>query len=93
LSRDQVILVSYLPHRPDLLWNPVDDRYPPYAAAVAASQERVYVTHREPNLESYLQGAFAERGITYLIQDIGPYRVYYDLSTTISPQELGLSAK
>jgi hypothetical protein len=90
LSGEQVILAAQLPFRPDLGWNPRDDRYPPYAAAVAASPDRMYVTHREPYLEAYLQGAFAERGITYRIQDIGPYRVYYDLSSSISPQEIGL---
>jgi hypothetical protein len=90
LSNERVVLVSHLPFRPDLRWNPLDDRYPPYAAAVASSLERVYVTHREPNLEAYLQRAFAERGISYRTQDIGPYRVYYDLSTNVSPQELGL---
>ena len=58
---------------------------------MAASPERVYVTHREPHLEDYLQGAFAEYGVTYHIQDIGPYRVYYDLSAAISPLELGIS--
>jgi hypothetical protein len=90
LSNDRVILAAYLPFRPDLYWNPLDDRYPPYAAAVAASPRPVYVTHREPNLEAYLQRGFAERQVTYSIQDIGPYRVYYDLSAAISPQEIGL---
>jgi hypothetical protein len=90
LSNDQVILAAHLPFRSDLYWNPLDDRYPPYAAAVAASSRLVYVTHREPNLEAYLQRAFAERQVTYSIQDIGPYRVYYDLSAAISPQAIGL---
>jgi 4-amino-4-deoxy-L-arabinose transferase-like glycosyltransferase len=90
LSRDQAILAAHLPYRSDLYWNPRDDRYPPYTAAVAASLDRVYVTHREPHLETYLQNAFAERGIVYHTQDIGPYRVYYDLSAAISPQEIGL---
>jgi hypothetical protein len=62
-------------------------------AAVAGSPERVYVTHREPNLETYLQRAFAKRTITYRIKDIGPYRVYYDFSTIITPQEIGLGQR
>ena len=90
LSREQVILASHLPYRPDLLWNPQDDRYAPYAAAVAASLERMYVTHREPHLEVYLQRAFNEQGISYRIQDIGPYRVYYDLSAVVTPQDISL---
>jgi len=92
LSGEQVILASHLPHRTDLGWNPRDDRYASYATTVAASPDRMYVTHREPNLEDYLQSAFVKRGITYRIQDIGPYRVYYDLSAAVSPQELGLGA-
>jgi hypothetical protein len=90
LSREEVILAAHLPFRPDLYWNPRDDRYPPYTAAVAASPERVYVTHREPQLEAYLQAAFAERHVTYRTQDIGPYRVYYDLSVPLSVPEIGL---
>jgi 4-amino-4-deoxy-L-arabinose transferase-like glycosyltransferase len=90
LSQEQVILVSYLPYLPDLRWNPKDDRYPPYAAAVEASPERVYVTHREPNLEAYLQHAFDQRQVSYRIHDIGPYRVYYDFSRVVTPQEIGV---
>jgi 4-amino-4-deoxy-L-arabinose transferase-like glycosyltransferase len=90
LSDEQVILTAYLPYRPDLRWLPLDDRYPAYAAAVAASPQRVFVTHRDPNLETYLQRAFAGRGISYRTRDIGPYRVYYDFSAAISPQEIGL---
>jgi hypothetical protein len=93
LSHERVILAAFLPFRPDLKWNPQDDRYSPYGAAVAASPERVYVTHREPNLETYLQRAFAKRTITYRIKDIGPYRVYYDFSTVITPQEIGLGQR
>jgi hypothetical protein len=91
LSGERVILAAHLPFRPDLGWNPRDDRYAPYAATVDTSVNRMYVTHREPHLEAYLQHAFAERGITYRIQDIGPYRVYHDLSTPVTPQELGLA--
>jgi hypothetical protein len=93
LSKEQVILAAHLPFRPDLGWNPRDDRYPPYAATVAASLDPVYVTHREPHLETFLQHAFAERGITYRLQNIGPYRVYHDLSVAVSPQELGLGQR
>jgi hypothetical protein len=93
LSKEQVILAAHLPFRPDLGWNPRDDRYPPYAATVAASLDRMYVIHRESHLEAHLQRAFVERGITYRIQDIGPYRIYYDLSVAVSPQELGLGQR
>jgi hypothetical protein len=90
LSDEQVILSSLLPYRTDLKRNLRDDRYAPYRTTVEASPTRVYVTHREPNLEDYLQRAFADRDISYQIKDIGPYRVYYDFSALVSPQEIGL---
>jgi len=89
LSDEQVILASYLPYRPDLQWLRLDDRYAPYGATVAASANRVYVTHREPNLERYLEDAFAQRNTRYRTKDIGPYRVYYNFSNIVTPQELG----
>ncbi len=90
LSNESVILASYLPYRPDLYWNKLDDRYGPYGLAVAESSAPVYVTHREPNLETFLETAFDEKIIAYKIRDIGPYRVYYDLSKQITPVEIGL---
>ena len=68
----------------------MDDRYQPYVDAVESSSNQVYVTHREPNLEAYLKNAFDEQAISYQIKDIGPYRVYYELSSLISPTHLGL---
>lgn len=90
LSDEQVILASFLPYRPDLRWLPLDNRYAPYAEAAAAAPTPVFVTHREPNLERYLQNAFSRRDITYSTRDIGPYRVYYNFSSPVSPQEIGL---
>ena len=89
LSNEEVILASFLPYRPNLKWIPLDDRYAPYVDAVGAASNRVYVTHREPALEEHLQNAFAKRDTTYEIKDIGPYRVYYSLSETVTPQEMG----
>jgi 4-amino-4-deoxy-L-arabinose transferase-like glycosyltransferase len=92
LSDEQVILSALLPYYPPgpgPTWNNLPERYPPYQAAVEASPQRVYVTHREPHLESYLQQAFVERRVTYQIEDIGPYRVYYDFSAVVTPQEIG----
>jgi hypothetical protein len=90
LSREQVILASFLPWQPGLRWNPLDDRYPPYVAAAEAAPHPVYVTHREPNLEAYLQQALAGRNVSYQIKDIGPYRVYYGLSAVVTPADLKL---
>jgi 4-amino-4-deoxy-L-arabinose transferase-like glycosyltransferase len=89
LSHEQVILAALLPYRPDLKWNPLDNRYPRYVTEVEASPHPIYVTHREPNLEQFLQNSFAQHHINYQIKDIGPYRVYYSLSTVITPQEMG----
>ncbi len=90
LSNEDVILAAHLPYRPDLQWLPLDDRYKPYVDAVISSPNRVYVTHREANLESYLQNAFKAQEITYQIKDIGPYRIYHHLSKIVTPSEIGL---
>ena len=90
LSHEQVILASLLPYRPDLKWNALDNRYPLYLTLVESSPSRVYVTHREPHLEAYLQQAFKARDITYQLKDIGPYRVYYNFSNIVTPSQIGL---
>ncbi|GAB4432205.1 MAG: hypothetical protein Kow0031_13570 [Anaerolineae bacterium] len=89
LSDEQVILASFLPYSPNLTWSQRDHRYEPYAAVVTQADDRVFVIHHQPRLERYLEQALAEKNIAFLIKDIGPYRVYYDLSAIITPQEMG----
>ncbi|GAB4458545.1 MAG: hypothetical protein Kow0031_38900 [Anaerolineae bacterium] len=90
LSKEQVILVSFLPYLADRGWELKDTSYQPYAEAVANAENPVFVIHHDPNLLFYLDQAFAEHNITHQIKDIGPYRVYFNLSENLSLRELGL---
>ena len=88
LSDEQVILAGFLPYRAEKGWEIDNNRYEPYARAVAESDNRVFVTHRNPTLTGYLEQAFATANLTYQTKDIGPYRVYYNLSRIFTPQEM-----
>jgi 4-amino-4-deoxy-L-arabinose transferase-like glycosyltransferase len=88
LSDEQVILAAQLPYHSHLHYNPRDDRYPPYSRQVAASDRAVYVTFQEPHLDRLLRSSFAAMGVSYREQDIGPYRVFYDLSAKVEPWQL-----
>lgn len=88
LSDEQVILAAQLPYHANLRYNPRDDRYPPYSRQVAASDRPVYVTFQEPYLDRLLRPSFAALGVSYKEQDIGPYRVFYDLSAKVEPWQL-----
>ena len=88
LSDEQVILAAQLPYHSNLRYNPRDDRYPPYSRQVAASDRPVYVTFQEPYLDRLLRPSFAALGVSYKEQDIGPYRVFYDLSAKVEPWQL-----
>ena len=88
LSDEQVILAAQLPYHSNLNYNPRDDRYPPYSRQVTASDRPVYVTFQEPYLDRLLRQSFASLGVSYREQDIGPYRVFYDLSAKVEPWQL-----
>ena len=88
LSDEQVILAAQLPYHSHLRYNPRDDRYPPYSRQVAASDRPVYVTFQEPHLDRLLRPSFAALGVSYKEKDIGPYRVFYDLSAKVEPWQL-----
>ena len=88
LSDEQIILVAQLPYHSNLRYNPRDDRYPPYSRQAAASDRSVYVTFQEPHLDRLLRPSFAALGVSYREQDIGPYRVFYDLSAKVEPWQL-----
>lgn len=89
LTGERILLVPKLPDKADLRTTDRYDRYPPYDAAVAASEEVVYVTSNHPLLDSVLRERFAAAGVAYAEHAIGPYTVFYDLSRPVRPDELG----
>lgn len=89
LSQETVILSSQLSYKPDLSYNPADDRYPPYTAEVNEAEKVVYVTSLHPSLDALLAERLLMANVGFAEQQIGPYHVFYNLSRKVSPGELG----
>ena len=92
LSEETLIFVPRLPYHPDLRYTPRDDRYPPYSELVESSQRIAYITSKNSNLDDRLRTGFSERKIQWQEQQIGDYRVFYDLSQVVRPAELDIYA-
>lgn len=90
LSHETIILSPKLPYKPDLSYNPADDRYPPYTSLVENAQQIVYVTSIRPELDTLLAKRLALAGVSAKEKQIGPYHVFYSLSQRAGPDELGL---
>jgi hypothetical protein len=92
LSDEELIYAADLPYKLDMSYNPMDNRYPTYSALADVSAEVAYITTRHPELDAFLREHFSERNITFLERQIGPYLVFYDLSESVRPEELGFGA-
>jgi len=90
LSREEIIFVPRLPYHEDFRYTARDDRYPPYRNFVLAAEKVAYITTNHATLNSYLRLQFKDRSITWREKRIGDYFVFYDLSKTIHPQDIGL---
>ncbi|MDY7039392.1 MAG: glycosyltransferase family 39 protein [Chloroflexota bacterium] len=88
LSDERVILAPRLPYKENLLYAEGDDRYPAYTARVRDAECVVYVTSNQPALDTLLRERFTARGITFRERELGPYRVFYELSRNVSPDQL-----
>lgn len=89
ISQQEIILSSQLPYKPDLSYNPADDRYPSYTAEVEGASQIVYITSIHPTLDTVLAERFAQAGISFEEKQIGPYHVFFKLSRHVRPQEIG----
>ncbi|HYO87002.1 MAG TPA: hypothetical protein VER79_00020 [Candidatus Limnocylindrales bacterium] len=76
LSGGDVTFSAALPPRDDLDWTPFYERIPAYRAAADAAPP-VFLTAGTPAVDAELERIFAEAGVTYSVQVIGPYRVYF----------------
>ena len=92
LSDEKILFSPALPYEMNLGFNPRDDRYPLYSQIVQqAHQPPAYIITRQPELETRLREAFSQHGITWEEKTLGNYQVFYHLSETFQPADLGLS--
>ncbi len=87
LSHERLIFVPRLPYHWDFRYTPRDDRYPPYDAWVASSPRVAYITVAHPALDACLRQGLRAAGVAWREAVIGDYRVFYDLSRPLPPQE------
>ncbi|MEX0788600.1 MAG: hypothetical protein WD906_05045 [Anaerolineales bacterium] len=90
VSHEVVILVPALPYHADLRYTDRDHRYPPYGEEVGRSRRVAYVAAGNEALETFLRSGFQRQGIAWHEERIGDYLVFYGLSRSITPAELGL---
>jgi hypothetical protein len=90
-SGETILLAPLLPYRENLSLSPNDNRYPPYAQAAMQSEQVVYVTANQPQLDAALRDGLARQGVSFQEEQIGLYRVFYALSRRVVPSELSWS--
>lgn len=79
LSGEQIQFNSALPYKADLSYNPADNRIPEYVVATAQADRIAYITTvKLPELDDMIVNQLATLGITYEIEMIGDFIVYYD---------------
>jgi hypothetical protein len=88
LSGEELIFTARLPYHEDLRYTARDDRYPPYDILVETADHAAYITTKNPALDAVLESAFERLGITYHIEQIGDFRIYYGLSRPVRPEEI-----
>jgi 4-amino-4-deoxy-L-arabinose transferase-like glycosyltransferase len=91
LSDEELIFNARLPYHEDLRHTSRDNRYAPYATTVAVSDRVAYITTHNPLLDQRLEEAFTNQKVTFRVEQIGDYRIYYQLSRPIRPEEINLS--
>jgi 4-amino-4-deoxy-L-arabinose transferase-like glycosyltransferase len=91
LSQEQLLFVPELPYHPDLRYTARDNRYPPYAEAVASAPQVAYITTGQARLEERLRAGFRQLGVQWREAALGDYHVFYDLSRPVRPEMLDLA--
>jgi len=89
-SEETLIFLPRLPYHEDLRYTERDDRYAPYGEVVAQAGRVAYITTRNAALDDQLRQQFEARGVTWQENLIGDYRVFYQLSELVRPEQIGL---
>jgi hypothetical protein len=90
LSDEELIFAARLPYKSDLSYAPGDDRYPVYSTLADESSRVAIITSQQPELDERLRQALSSLGIDFNEQQIGVYRVFYNLSQPLRPEQLRL---
>lgn len=90
LSDEKIIYTPRLPYHQDLRYTRRDERYAPYAEIVSSAARTAYITTRNPVLDQEIKMNFERLGVSCQEIIIGEYHVYYNLSQSVQPEELGL---
>ena len=90
LSNEELIFTPRLPYQADLRYTRRDDRYAPYDAMVDQSGRTAFITTHAPDLNVKLREAFTSLGVTWSEKEIGDFQVFYHLSKSVRPEQLGL---
>ena len=93
LSHEELIYEARLPYQHDFRYTPRDNRYPPYAEAVAASPRVAYITTLHPALDGRIRAGLTQLGVAFQEKQIGDFHVFYALSRKVIPEELGLGVE
>ena len=89
MSQERLVYLPHLPYHSDFRYTTRDDRYEPYRAVVAAESRPSFITARQPWLDAVLRERLKARGVDFEEKAIGDYRVFFDLSETVRPDDLG----
>lgn len=88
LTSEEILFVTRLPYAAGRsLEN--GERYKPYTEIVRQAKRPAYITTRQADLDEVLRAAFTARGVAWQEKTIGDYRVFYRLSQTIHPEDIG----
>jgi hypothetical protein len=90
LSDEKIIFSPQLAYHQDLRYTTRDDRIPLYTNLVRNSEKIAYITTFNPALDDKLHQAFDSLDISWKEKTIGDYKIYYQLSRAVHPDEIGL---
>jgi hypothetical protein len=90
LTDETLIFAPRLPYHMNFSYTRRDDRYPAYDELVSISENMAYLTARQPWLDEYIRRQFDQMNVTWQEKIIGDFTIFYELSSRILPNEIGL---
>ncbi len=91
VSDEEIISIPKLPYHQDLRYTERDNRISKYNSIIENGNSFFYITSNNPELDDLLVTAFQKHHIDYLYKQIDDYRIFYNLSKKITPEELGIT--